>query len=421
MLVAADLSPVLVAADLSPVLVAADLSPVLVAADLSPVCAGAWNAIVDAAFADTSFDLTGIYNQPYLESYLGQYPFYFVGAGDRFGGFRGGSGKGNWVWFGPEGTNNVGVEWDYFSHSLSNYWQATFESNVTLHASAALIVNTLGANIAGPITNGNLTAATAIIADGNKILQSSATTSTELGFVHGVTSAIQTQINALPTLAAANTWSGLNVFINTTNSGYGVFATITNAGNYTGATMKLSGLATFVNTTNSGYGTFGTITNGGNYTGATMFLSALLSTVNITNTGYIVSATWTNSGIATFLAGAINNSSSGFQGNGIGLTNLSEVGHGVLLSSSNIDASTGTYFYGTLAANTPFVIQNMGLNQTIHLCITNTTGNFLTTWTGVAFPGGGTGPQVSIGNHADCFTIRSFNGLVMGIIDGQGY
>ena len=66
---------------------------------------------------------TGIYNQPYLESYLGQYPFYFVGAGDRFGGFRGGSGKGNWVWFGPEGTNNVGVEWDYFSHSLSNYWQ----------------------------------------------------------------------------------------------------------------------------------------------------------------------------------------------------------------------------------------------------------------------------------------------------------
>lgn len=47
------------------------------------------------------------------------------------------------------------------------------------------------------ILNYGLTANTALIADGSKMIKSSATTSTELGYVHGVTSSIQTQINNL--------------------------------------------------------------------------------------------------------------------------------------------------------------------------------------------------------------------------------
>lgn len=46
-------------------------------------------------------------------------------------------------------------------------------------------------------TNASLTASTALIADSGKAIISSSTTSTELGYVHGVTSAIQTQFTNL--------------------------------------------------------------------------------------------------------------------------------------------------------------------------------------------------------------------------------
>lgn len=53
------------------------------------------------------------------------------------------------------------------------------------------------------VTVTGLTASTALIANGSKVLASSSTTSAELAFVHGVTSAIQTQIDAKqPTLSA---------------------------------------------------------------------------------------------------------------------------------------------------------------------------------------------------------------------------
>ena len=47
----------------------------------------------------------------------------------------------------------------------------------------------------GTITNSTLTASRAVVSDGGQVLVSSATTATEIGFVNGVTSAIQTQIN----------------------------------------------------------------------------------------------------------------------------------------------------------------------------------------------------------------------------------
>lgn len=55
--------------------------------------------------------------------------------------------------------------------------------------------STGGSIFAGNIKNSVLTANTALIANGSNIIASSTTTSTELGYVSGVTSAIQTQIN----------------------------------------------------------------------------------------------------------------------------------------------------------------------------------------------------------------------------------
>ncbi len=54
----------------------------------------------------------------------------------------------------------------------------------------------LGTVSSGEITSSSLTASTALVAGASKQIQSSATTATELGFVHGVTSAIQTQIDS---------------------------------------------------------------------------------------------------------------------------------------------------------------------------------------------------------------------------------
>lgn len=53
-----------------------------------------------------------------------------------------------------------------------------------------------GVDYLGRFFDNNFTASTALVADSSKKIQSSSVTSTELGYVSGVTSAIQTQINA---------------------------------------------------------------------------------------------------------------------------------------------------------------------------------------------------------------------------------
>jgi hypothetical protein len=69
--------------------------------------------------------------------------------------------------------------------------------NADINASAAIAVNKLAA----------LTISRAIVSDGSGFLSASAVTSTELGYVSGVTSAIQTQLNAKLALAGG-TMSG---------------------------------------------------------------------------------------------------------------------------------------------------------------------------------------------------------------------
>lgn len=62
----------------------------------------------------------------------------------------------------------------------------------------------------GAITSGSLTASRALTTDASKVLTSSATTSTELGFLSGVTSSVQTQLNAkVPTTRTVSTSTGL--------------------------------------------------------------------------------------------------------------------------------------------------------------------------------------------------------------------
>jgi hypothetical protein len=71
-----------------------------------------------------------------------------------------------------------------------------------------LIQNTANATVAdsGEITSASLTASRALVSGSSKEVQSSSVTSTELGYVSGVTSALQTQLNAKePSLTGAAT------------------------------------------------------------------------------------------------------------------------------------------------------------------------------------------------------------------------
>ena len=75
--------------------------------------------------------------------------------------------------------------------------------NALSSATATTVSPTFTGTLTAPIiVDSGLTANTVVYANGNKTLSSSPTTATELGYVHGVTSAIQTQLNALAPLAS---------------------------------------------------------------------------------------------------------------------------------------------------------------------------------------------------------------------------
>ena len=82
------------------------------------------------------------------------------------------------------------------------------DANVNVVSSNASAVETKRvANIAGAIstiTTGNLTASRAVVSDGSGKIAVSDVTATEVGYLDGVSSAIQTQLNAKQaTLAGA--------------------------------------------------------------------------------------------------------------------------------------------------------------------------------------------------------------------------
>ena len=61
-------------------------------------------------------------------------------------------------------------------------------------------------------TNSDLTASRVMVSDANKKPASSSVTSTELGYVSGVTGALQTQVDAKAGLTSNNTFTGTNTF-----------------------------------------------------------------------------------------------------------------------------------------------------------------------------------------------------------------
>jgi hypothetical protein len=91
------------------------------------------------------------------------------------------------------------------NNSTGSGWLLT--NNTLIYLSNGVVITV----VADAITNTTLTPSTALVANANQALASSVTTSTELSYVHGVTSAIQTQLNALG--AASNILAGTGITV----------------------------------------------------------------------------------------------------------------------------------------------------------------------------------------------------------------
>lgn len=86
-------------------------------------------------------------------------------------------------------TDNAVVRWDGTAGD-------TVQNSSVIISDAGVITGATGLTSSGTINFSGLTASTVPYSDGSKNLVSSAVTPTELGYVSGVTSAIQTQLNA---------------------------------------------------------------------------------------------------------------------------------------------------------------------------------------------------------------------------------
>lgn len=116
-------------------------------------------------------------------------------------------------------TDNAVVRWDgtgggIMQNSVVIISDAGAVSGVTSLAMGGALSGVTTIDASGNVTLAGLTASRAVVTDGSKVLTSSATTATEIGYVSGVTSAIQTQVNtkapsASPTFTGTVTFSGL--------------------------------------------------------------------------------------------------------------------------------------------------------------------------------------------------------------------
>jgi hypothetical protein len=108
----------------------------------------------------------------------------------------------NRLLLGTAGFGHVTVNWGAYLLSDSAAAASVDWNNRLLSSpgvSVELAWNATGASSQIGIQLPKLTASTALALDANNVIISSSTTTTELGYVHGVTSSIQTQINTLST------------------------------------------------------------------------------------------------------------------------------------------------------------------------------------------------------------------------------
>lgn len=129
-------------------------------------------------------------------------------------------------------------------------------------------VSGLGTISGGAITSSSLTVSTAVYADASKVLTSSSTTSTELGYVHGVTSAIQTQIDGkeptITTLSVAKGGTNSGTALNNNRIMQSSSGSIVEASAITASRALISdanGIPTHASTTSTEIGYFSGVTS----------------------------------------------------------------------------------------------------------------------------------------------------------------
>lgn len=167
---------------------------------------------------------------------------------------------------------------------------------ITAVGSSPALTLTGGTTTVDNLIDSGLTANTALIANGSKQLASSATTSTELGFVSGVTSAIQTQLNGkqasgnyITALTGDVTASGpgsVAATLATVNSNVGSFGSSTAIPSFT---VNAKGLITAASDNV-------VIAPAGTLTGTT--LASNVVTSSLTAVGTITTGTWSGTTIA---------------------------------------------------------------------------------------------------------------------------
>lgn len=120
------------------------------------------------------------------------------------------------------GTNTTAAAWRTALGAAST---TTLSGYVTNHTGAATNLSITGGSVAGQ-TNTDLTASRVMVSSSAKVPASSSATATEAGYLSGVTSAIQTQLDSKPTVALTNlallnasqTFTGTNTFTNDANT-----------------------------------------------------------------------------------------------------------------------------------------------------------------------------------------------------------
>lgn len=224
-------------------------------------------------------------------------------------------------------------------------------SNGTQTAVNTLYVGSLTTNN-GPvialanITNGVLTASTALVSDPNKAIASSSTTATELGYVHGVTSGIQAQINAL----SGGGGSGFPLNSNVSGAGWGFTnVALTNEPIVIATNLTVQGIFTS-NGSNFLIGTNTFISQPSSAGGA---LVLGLDGNNRVNTNAIMTNAYTPSGTGFFTP--ISATSVATTNNASGLTNM---------ASQTLSWNGGTNMTGVISNGTQTAVNSLYVGGT---------------------------------------------------------
>jgi len=230
---------------------------------------------------------------------------------------------------------------------------------------------------ASSVVTANLTASRALVSDGSgKIAASATTTTTEIGYLAGVTSAIQTQLNGKLNLTGGTLTGGL---IGTTgsfsSSGSGDTFTIghtSGSGIALNITKNGNGEGLYINKA-SGSGNAATIV--GNLGGTTASFSGLLSGNSASFSGNVVAVNGTLVGGS----GTVNSISKFTAANTLGDSLFSDNGTNGAFGGANYSAGTGVRSFNITAPQFAGLGFYTGSTYTADIFAYQTSGNLLIT------------------------------------------